>query len=227
MFSVIQRTVDSLHQFHNHTLTSQQLVQIAESLYWSLLEGEHRNSNSASTNQLREILADIVAQWESLLGNQHDMNGSLSSHSPEFPPEWVQQWLAQIQQLEVTSMTESPKNQPTFHIGQVANLNTGDVTIEGDQVGIQHNYAPQQDLSQAAQDIRELLQEIYPDYSTATDADKSAVVAQKVDQQQPEVRARIVGALEKGGKKALEKLVDHPAAAIAIAVYEGWKDAKK
>ena len=48
-----------------------------------------------------------------------------------------------------------------------------------------------------------------------------------MSQQQPEVRARVVGALEKGGKKALEKLVDHPAAAIAIAIYEGWKDVKK
>lgn len=35
-------------------------------------------------------------------------------------------------------MTETSKNQPTFHIQQVGNINTGDVTIHGDQVGIQH-----------------------------------------------------------------------------------------
>ena len=35
-------------------------------------------------------------------------------------------------------MTNQPKNQPTFHISSVGNLNTGDVTIAGDQVGIQN-----------------------------------------------------------------------------------------
>jgi HEAT repeat protein len=36
-------------------------------------------------------------------------------------------------------MTESPKNQPTFHINQVGNLNTGDIEIQGDQVGLRAN----------------------------------------------------------------------------------------
>jgi hypothetical protein len=36
-----------------------------------------------------------------------------------------------------------------------------------------------------------------------------------------------VGALEKGGKKALEKLVDYTVAAIAIAVHKGWRKAQK
>lgn len=35
-------------------------------------------------------------------------------------------------------MTDTPKNQPTFHIQQVGNINTGDMTIHGDQIGIQH-----------------------------------------------------------------------------------------
>jgi hypothetical protein len=37
-------------------------------------------------------------------------------------------------------MSEIPKNQPIFNIGQVGNINTGDVNIQGDQIGIQHNY---------------------------------------------------------------------------------------
>jgi HEAT repeats len=37
-------------------------------------------------------------------------------------------------------MSETPKNQPIFNIGQVGNINTGDVNIQGDQIGIQHNY---------------------------------------------------------------------------------------
>ena len=38
-------------------------------------------------------------------------------------------------------MTNSPTNQPSFQINSVGNINTGNVTVQGDQVGIQHNYA--------------------------------------------------------------------------------------
>jgi len=38
-------------------------------------------------------------------------------------------------------MTDSPKNQPTFHINSVGNLNAGNLTIQGDQIGIQDNAA--------------------------------------------------------------------------------------
>jgi hypothetical protein len=225
--STIQQMGTSLHQLADRTLTSQQFVAIAESLYWSLIEGEYRTDDSPQASQLRETLTDITTQWECLLGNWHDASSRTSAEFPEFPTEWVNHWLTQIQQLEATPMAEAPKNQPTFHINQVGNINTGDVTIQGDQVGIQHNYAPQQDLTQAAKDIRDLLQQLDLNYTTTTTTEQTTAIARNVDQQPSVVRTRIVGALEKGGKKALEKLVDHPAAAIAIAVYEGWKEAKK
>jgi len=34
-------------------------------------------------------------------------------------------------------MAEPSKHPPAFHIGQVGNLNAGDITIHGDQVGTQ------------------------------------------------------------------------------------------
>lgn len=43
-------------------------------------------------------------------------------------------------QSNLPSMTQLPKNQPIFNIGNVGNLNTGNVTIQGDQIGIQNNY---------------------------------------------------------------------------------------
>lgn len=225
--SVVQTSVNSLSQLADRTLTSQQFAAIAEALYWSLLEGEYRTDDSRQAHQLREILADITAQWECLLGDWHPTVPKTAIEFPEFPSEWVHHWLTQIQSLEAPPMAEVPKNQPTFHINQVGNINTGDVTISGDQVGIQHNYAQQQDLAQAAKDIRDLLQHLDLDYATTTAPEQTTAITRTVDQQPPAVRARIVGALEKGGKKALEKLVDHPAAAIAIAVYEGWKETKK
>ena len=38
-------------------------------------------------------------------------------------------------------MTNSPKNQPSFQINNIGNLNTENVTIQGDQIGMQRSYA--------------------------------------------------------------------------------------
>jgi len=80
-------------------------------------------------------------------------------------------------------------------------------------------------LAEAARKIRELLQQVDADYGN-TAAQRDAI-QQKVAQQTPTVRARVVSAIEKGSKTAIAKLVDHPAAAIAIAVYEGFRETKK
>ena len=121
--------------------------------------------------------------------------------------------------LVVLPMSDTPKVQMNFN----APVQGAAGNVEGDMVV----NAPQQDLAQAAKDIRDLLQQLDLDYAATTTTEQTTALAKKVEQQKPEGRDRIVGALEKGGKKALEKLVDHPAAAIAIAAYEGWKDTKK
>lgn len=54
-------------------------------------------------------------------------------------------------------MPETPKNQPAFQIQQVGTINTGDVTIQGDQVGIQHNYAISPELDEALKDVNKSL----------------------------------------------------------------------
>jgi len=46
----------------------------------------------------------------------------------------------------MTNTPKPPKPQPTFHINQVGNLNTGDVAIQGDQIGIQTNNANTEEL---------------------------------------------------------------------------------
>ena len=69
-------------------------------------------------------------------------------------------------------MTNSPKNQPTFHINSVGNLNTGDVTIQGDQIGIQHN-ATDPEIKQAIADLQTLIAQLqtqYPHIATETEA---------------------------------------------------------
>jgi HEAT repeat protein len=58
-------------------------------------------------------------------------------------------------------MPETPKNQPIFNIGQVGNINTGEVNIQGDQVGIQHNYfGADPALSAQITDLQQLIADL-------------------------------------------------------------------
>jgi HEAT repeats len=69
-------------------------------------------------------------------------------------------------------MTEPSKNQPTFHINQVGNINTGDVKVERDMVGIQYNYTfPEPKQAEAVSEVSELLQDIRQQYPQASEAE--------------------------------------------------------
>jgi hypothetical protein len=63
-------------------------------------------------------------------------------------------------QDSIDIMSEQPKNQPTFNIGQVlGNINTGDVDIKGDQIGTQYNYADLE-VQAASSELKSLLLEL-------------------------------------------------------------------
>lgn len=81
--------------------------------------------------------------------------------------------ISQVNTLHTQTMNSTPNNQPTFHISKVGNLNTGDVTIEGNQIGIQHNYPSDLDIKNAALEMEQLLKELqtrYPHVNTETEA---------------------------------------------------------
>jgi len=203
----------ALQQYLNHQITSRQLIQIAETLHESLLEGEYRNERAIAFLQLRDILSDITAQWECLLGNLHHEQ---APQPPEFPPEWVHHWLQQINSIAPIPMTNTPKPQPTFHINQVGNINTGDVAIQGDQVGIQHNYAPAQNLAEAAAEIQQLLDQLAQNYPST--------YLYEFEQQIP-LNIRIREMLIAGGIELLKVLC--PPAGIPIEMGKKWLEAAK
>jgi NAD(P)-dependent dehydrogenase (short-subunit alcohol dehydrogenase family) len=67
-------------------------------------------------------------------------------------------------------MPEQPQNQPIFNINQVGNINTGDTTIAGDQIGIQYNYTPEPN-TEAEQQLDQLLTKLRNQYPNKTDAE--------------------------------------------------------
>ncbi len=72
-------------------------------------------------------------------------------------------------------MTNQPKNQSTFHINSIGNLNTGDVTIQGDQVGIQNHYT-EQNVEILLADFKQFVDDLQQKYSNATDETAIQVV---------------------------------------------------
>ena len=193
--------ISSLQQLLDQQITTHQLVQLAEQYQWELLEGQYGSDRSPQAFHLRQILSDIVAQWE--------------SRSPEslegFPAEWIHHWLTQLQS---TPMTHTLKNQPTFHIThQNGNINTGDVMIQGDMIGTQNNTA--QDFELLLNDYQAFvvqLQQKYPSVTDETAIVQIIEVEAKLIESQDKLRWQNflnLKRLWKGGKKAGVKIGEH------------------
>ncbi len=70
-------------------------------------------------------------------------------------------------------MSNSPHNSPAFNIGSVGTLNTGNVTIHGDQVGIQHNHTTSPEIDAALKQLQTYLNSLqtqHPEPSSETEA---------------------------------------------------------
>lgn len=74
-------------------------------------------------------------------------------------------------------MTEPSKNQNTWNINQVGNLNTGHQNVEGGQVGIQYNYTfPEPKQTEAVSQVSQVIQDIRQQNPQASDAEISDII---------------------------------------------------
>ncbi|HLP89133.1 MAG TPA: pentapeptide repeat-containing protein [Nostocaceae cyanobacterium] len=126
------------------------------------------------------------------------------------------------------TMSQSPKkaSQNTFN-APVSGFVDAD-TVTAQQIGGDiHNYAPEQrqNLAEAAKEIQQLLEQLAQSYPTTTNAEKMMVVAKAVEtiEQNPTLKARVIGALKAGGVEAFKELVDNPLVNIFVAALDGWQ----
>lgn len=138
--------------------------------------------------------------------------------------------IATLKQIPI--MTESSKNQPTFNINQVGNINTGDVNIQRDQVGIQYNYGSDQDFEVLLADYKQFISELEQKYPQPTDDTNALQIIdvefKELEQKQPLRLQNFLNLkrLWNGGKKAAIKVGEHftennPWGKGAIAFLEG------
>jgi|688.fasta_scaffold02648_25 uncharacterized protein YjbI with pentapeptide repeats len=131
------------------------------------------------------------------------------------------------------TMSQSPKKQSNFNLqgAQFAGGLVDAETVNAHQIGGNiTNYTPEQkqNLAEAAAEIQQLLNQLEQTYPTTTTSEKMSVVARAVDkiENNPTLKARVIGALKAGGTEAFKELIDNPLINILLASIEGWQDAE-
>ena len=123
------------------------------------------------------------------------------------------------------SLTSQSTTQFTnnFH-GNVGAVQNGDHNVAH---VTQNNYS-QQNLTDAAREIQQLLDQLAKTYPINTQSEKLAVVTKAVEkiENDPSWKHRVVSAIKSGGTEGIKELLDNPLANILLAVIEGWREAK-
>ena len=110
-------------------------------------------------------------------------------------------------------MTETPK-----YDFRGANIGNFAETVQGDQKTVQHNYAQTQNLTEAAQEIQQLLTQLSLTYPTQTEVEKQIFVDQ-VDQE-IKINSRLRSLLIAGGIELIKILC--PPLGIPIEMGRKW-----
>ena len=86
-----------------------------------------------------------------------------------------------------------------------------------------------QNLTEAAAEIQQLLEQLEKSYSTETTIGKMGLATEVIERidNNPTLRARVLNALKAGSVKAFEQFLNHPAASFVIAALEDWHKNKK
>ncbi len=126
---------------------------------------------------------------------------------------------------ESKSMSEITNNLQGTNIANFAN----EVNDNARQQANQHiHQGSNQNLTQAAKDIKDLLDQLDKEYDRNTLTGQTMINAKAIEsiENNPSLKDRLFKALEEGGSTALEQLVDHPAIKILVATYKGFANPK-
>ncbi|OYQ65458.1 hypothetical protein B9G53_07200 [Pseudanabaena sp. SR411] len=158
-------------------------------------------------------LIDDVGEKPNLYDRDEDKRSELQRSNSASVNIYVNQ-----NQEETVSNSETTLN---FH-NSVGQVNTGNLTVAGDNIGIQNNYSP--NLAQAAKEIKELLEQLSDEYNPNTEKGQNSIKneALKVIKNDSTLQQKIVNALKEGGVTALEEAINHPVAKIVIAATKGF-----
>ncbi|MEL7006635.1 MAG: GTPase, partial [Bacteroidota bacterium] len=158
--------------------------------------------------EIPRLIHNVIGDSKKNLVSEKDRIANTISVNPTFN-------LTQLQ-------SQSTISKDDYSMSNINQFGSGD-NIAGDKVmrdkiGTQINNS--QNLARAAQDIKELLNQLSKEYPN-----NSAIVGAKaieVIDSKPALKKRVINALKEAGSTALEKLVDHPAVSIVVAGAKGF-----
>jgi uncharacterized protein YjbI with pentapeptide repeats len=91
--------------------------------------------------------------------------------------------------------------------------------------GTFYDYSSKPELSEAAAEIQQLLEQLSQTYPTNTPSEKIVVLEEAIKriENDPTLKERVLGAVKSSGVEAIKELVDHPLINILLAALEGWQ----
>jgi hypothetical protein len=126
-------------------------------------------------------------------------------------------------------MSQAPKYNYNLQNAQFGGglINAETVNAQEISGNITHN-TQQQNLVQAAAEIQQLLKQLEATNPTTTEIEKLTLVAKAAEEikQNPNLKARVMGAIKAGGTEAFKEAVDHPLVNILVATIQGWQITK-
>lgn len=89
----------------------------------------------------------------------------------------------------------------------------------------EHNYAQNQDLTKAANDIKTLLDQLTQSYPNSTEPVIVSTIESEI-RRNPTLRSRLTNALRSGGIEALKSIFDHPFVNVPVETIKGFLEAE-
>ena len=165
-------------------------------------------------------LIDDVIIW-----NQANIAEEYQNYSPNKNQSLVSVNIHNPQQHKGDKNTMSSIHQNNYSKGDNFISGSGD-SFAGDKNTT--NIYNSQDLTQAAAEIKALLEELEKTYPTNNTTGKMAIATEAIQRidNDPKLTSRILSAIKAGGVSALDSLLDHPAASFVIGALEDWQQNK-
>jgi uncharacterized protein YjbI with pentapeptide repeats len=202
-------------QYDDENLSIQAIEKKSGGAFVIRLEVSSEADKAAIELQMKEFYSEKLRLIESTYQAQLQMQGENLEHERKRNSQLMRV-------VEVMAENTGPKyDLRNANIGNLADT----VKDNARQQTNQYNYeSPEkQSLAEAATEIQRLLKVLEASNPTATEADQKAFVSAGVP---PTMKQRAVGALQSGGKAALEEFLDNPYVNVGVAIVEGWREAK-
>lgn len=136
----------------------------------------------------------------------------------------VQNNVNAIAKAENSSMPETYNTDNRgANIGNFANKMQDNASMQANVYSTERK----QNLTEAAAEIQQLLQQLEATNPNTTEIEKLTVVAKASEEikKDPTLKARVINALKAGGTEAFKEAVDHPLVNILVAIIQGWQEA--